>query len=895
MVLPGNHFMRLLILTFSLLLASALDTFAQSPLDQRVDFQVQDVPLIEALEKLIDKTGVNLNFTSRIIPPTQRVTLISNGLRLSTILDELLRDVPVSYTVIGQQIVLSRDYRKSNLIKTITGYVSDRQSGERIIGVLVYEPDLGLVASTNEFGFFTLKVPGSEFTLVANYLGYRSDTISLRVSGKSQYLEIFLEPIFLKEIIVKENPDSNLIETHGNSDILLNVGLVSRLASLGGEGDIFRIAYTLPGITTGADGFGGIAVRGGSVDQNLFLLDGVPVYNGTHGIGIVSVFNTSAIKSTRLIKSNFPAKYGGRLSSVWDVQAKEGNNRHFEGEADIGLTSGKITLQGPFADSKGSWLVSGRRAFFDFFSIPISSRIREKDGVDGYISYLFYDFNAKLNHTLGKKDRLHFGIYTGKDRFEDIYRQTRLYQDTSVYLGDEEKVVWGNDAASLRWTHRLGNSAFLNTSASFSRYRYESTDLVDLKASTIENDLLRNVLLLKYNSNIVDYGLRVELDFSTNANHQIKIGGGLTRHSFQPGIVIFDVATQIDSILLDTLGEWDKRKLNSLEVSIYGQDRFRVGDRLSVVAGLRIGFLGIQDRTYYSPQPRLSAEYRLSSRSSFSASAGKVTQFLHLLSPTSVGLPKDLWVSATSIVPPQHAWQFTLGYSRKLNQSWSLDAEVYYKYFKDLILFKGTFLEVVNATNWQDDVAVGKGQARGFELLLKKHTAKVSGWVGYTLAWSDRQFDKEINKGEAFPFRLDRRHNFDIQFLTKLNPSWEMAVGFKLASGSAFTLPVLEYELVQAPGSPPSEIVANPRVVDRLNGQRLPAYHKLDFSVSKTFFHNQTQHRLQVGVSNLYNRKNPLYITIRDKFQQSGEVKREFVQVSLLPIFPTLRYVLKFR
>ncbi len=886
--------MRLFLLTISLLFASVVASFAQSPLDRRVDFEARDMPLIKALEKLIAETGVNLNFTPRIIPANQTVTIRSNGLRLSTVLDEMLRDVAVSYTVIGEQIVLSRDYRKSSIFKTITGYVSDRQSGERIIGALVYEPDLGMVATTNEFGFFTLKLPGSEFSLVANYLGYQADTIRLKPSEKSQYLEIFLEPVYLREIIVRENPDSNLIQTHGNSDILLNMSLVSRLATLGGEGDIFRIAYTLPGITTGADGFGGIAVRGGSVDQNLFLLDGVPVYNATHGIGIVSIFNTSAIKSTRLIKGNFPAKYGGRLSSVWDVQAKEGNNKHFEGEADIGLTSGKLTLQGPFADGKGSWLVSGRRAFFDFFSIPISSRIREKDGVDGYISYLFYDLNAKFNRKLGKKDRLLFSFYRGKDRFADIYRQNRPYQDTTVYLGDEEEVEWGNDAASLRWTHRLGSSVFWNTSLSYSRYTYESNDLVDLQVNSPQNTLLRNVLFLKYNSNVLDYSLRSELDFSTNANHQIKIGGSLTRHSFQPGIVFFDVATQIDSILLDTLGEWDKRTLNSAELSIYGQDEFRIADKLSIKAGLRIGFLGVQDRTYYSPQPRLSVEYMLSNGSSVSASAGKVTQFLHLLSPTSVGLPKDLWVSSTAIVPPQHSWQYTLGYHTRLNPGWSLDAEAYYKHFSNLILFKGTFLETVNATNWQDDLAVGTGKARGVELLLRKNTAKLSGWVSYTLAWSDRQFDKEINKGEAFPFRLDRRHNLDVQFLVKLNTTWEMAFGFKLASGSAFTLPVLEYELVQAPGSPPSEIIANPRVVDKLNGQRLPAYHKLDVSFSKTFYEEKTQHKLLIGVSNIYNRKNPLYITIRDKFQPNGEVKREFVQVSLLPIFPTLRYVLKF-
>lgn len=887
--------MRNLSIICFIILASGVISFAQSPLDQRVDFEVVDKPLVNALEKLIEVSGVNLNFSPRIIPSNAVVTLRSNGLRLTTVLDELLRDVPVNYTVIGDQIVLSKDYRKSNLIKTITGYVSDSQSGERIVGALVYEPELGIVATTNEFGFFTVKIPGSNFRLVANYLGYQPDTLSLKVLERSQFIEVLLKPIYLQEIVVRENPDSNLIETNGSGDIRLNMSLISKLASLGGEGDIFRIAYSLPGISTGADGFGGVSVKGGSVDQNLFLFDGVPIYNATHGIGIVSIFNTSAIKSARLIKSNFPAKYGGRLSSIWDVQAKEGNNKSIEGEADIGLSSGKITLQGPLKRGHGSWLVSGRRAFFDLYSIPISRQIRKKDGIDGFISYVFYDLNAKITQQLGEKNRLHLSFYKGADSFKDIYRQNRQYQDTSVYLGDEEKVKWGNIAVSLRWTHRLGNSAFLNTSAIFSRYDYESTDLVDLKVNSTESTLLRNVLLLKYNSSVQDYGLKSEMDVSTNNNHQIKLGAGLTRHSFQPGIIFFDSATQIDSILIDTLGQWNKSALNSLEVSIYGEDQFKVGERMTLVAGMRLGFLGVQDRTYFTLQPRLSGNYQFSDWSAASFSIGKVTQFLHLLSPTSVGLPKDLWVSATSIVPPQNSWQYTLGFHQRINLTWSLDAEAYFKQFNNLILFKGTFLDAVNATNWQDDVSLGKGNARGLELLLHKHSSEISGWFSYTLAWSERQFDKEINRGDPFPFRLDRRHSFDLQLLTRLNSSWELTLGFKFASGSAFTLPVLEYELVQAPGSPPTEIVANPRIVDQLNGQRMPAYHKLDLSFTKTFIYKKSEHKLLMGVTNIYNRKNPLYITLRDKFQANGEVKREFVQVSLLPIFPTLRYVISFR
>lgn len=880
----------------SFLLAYVLATamLAQSPLERRIDFDVKQASLITALEKLIDQ-GVPLNFSAGIIPADLQVTYSGHGVTVREVLDALLVNTSLGYKLVGEQVVLTQGSGSGRSPqRSVAGYVIDEQSGERIPGATVYDPVRSKGTSTNAFGFFNLYLPGEPTLLVASFLGYRSDTIYLDAGFTDALLEFRLPPAYLAEVIVKENPDSLLLQRSGVYDLLLNVSQVSRLPQLGGEPDLFRIGYALPGIQTGADGFGGISVRGGGVDHNLFLFDGVPIYSATHGLGIASIFNTAAVKPIRLLKGSFPAQYGGRLASVWEVQSRDGNHNHLQGEADIGLTTATLTVEGPTHRQRGSWLVSGRRALFDFYSKPISRFIREKDGVDGFVSYLFHDLNVKINHAIGKRNRIFASVYSGDDRYQDVYEQNRYFADTLVSLGDREKVIWGNRVASLRWGHRLGSRAFLNATAFYSRYAYRSTYLVDLKVTSPPDDLLRNVLLLKYDSEVRDIGGRIGMDFTTRGFHQVKAGIGWVQHKFQPGIVFYDNAIRIDSILIDTLGQWDKEPLSTIEWSLFCSDLFEPTRRWQIEAGLRLGALHSLGRSMIEPEPRLSVRWLWKKGVHLNLTAGRMVQFLHLLSPTSVGLPKDLWVSATPKVPPQKSWQISLGASWKLNPHWQLDVEAYQKWFLGLISFKGTFLESVNARNWQDDVSIGKGHSKGLEILLTRQGGRLSGWLAYTWARTNRQFDKEINRGDPFPFRLDRRHSFDLQAVYSIDSKWEMSMGFKFATGSAFTLPMLEYELVQPPGSPPIDIIKNPRVVDQLNGERLPVYHKLDINFSRTFRGHNVQHRLRFGASNVYNRKNPLYVTIRDRFLPDGTVKRDFVSVSLLPFFPTLYYSLRF-
>ncbi|MBI5914905.1 MAG: TonB-dependent receptor [Bacteroidetes bacterium] len=867
---------------------------SQSPLEERISLNIKDLPLRDALYLLIDQ-GIKLSFNNNILPKEKIVTIQVEAERVGDVLPMMFSGTDLGFELVGAQIVLVKKAPPpSKQYFTLSGFLQDSETGERIIGAAVFEEKRRVGTYTNEFGFFNITMAEGPARLFFSNLGYEPDTLEMQLNS-NQILEIELGHILLAEVIVNSFSDSTLLQTE-LSTLNLNLQQAKKMVSLGGETDVMRLAYTLPGIQTGADGFGGISVRGGNVDQNLFLLDGVPVYNATHGIGIYSIYNTSAVRSAKVLKGSFPAQYGGRISSIWDIQTKEGNSKKLQGEAEFGPSSLQLTLEGPFAKEKGSYIVSGRRALFDFFSVPITRRIRERKGAEGFLKYFFFDLNAKVNYAISPKDRIYLSFYTGKDDFQDVYSQYRWFQDTLSVVRDEETVVWGNNVAALRWNHLLSDKIFANVTATFSQYFYKSEDFVDLDLLSNDHRISRDVLLLKYSSNVQDFALKTDFDYAAFGNHRLRFGASATRHEFQPGVITFEEATIIDSVRTkDTLGAYLKNPLISHEFDAYVQDEVQIGHFLQANIGLRASALRVDGYNFFAAQPRLLLRFFEGEKFSFDLSVCRVTQFLHLLSPTNIGLPKDLWVSATEQAPPQRSWQFVAGARQQLKSWLSLEMEGYYKKLENLVYFEGGGLETINATNWQREISVGKGWSYGAELLLKVERQKVGGWLGYTYAHADRQFGKEVNNGNKFPLRLDRRHNFSLQFLYRIGHRWDCSAGFVYATGTAFTFPTQQYELVQPPGSAPTEIKTGTKVIDELNGYRLPDYHRLDLAVNHYFTVRNVRHSLKFGVYNAYFRKNPVYYTLRDDFDEDGTLNRKVIRVSLLPVFPTLRYMLEFR
>lgn len=872
---------------------SPLLLFSQSPLDERLSIDLENESLENALYELLEQAESGISFNNDLIPEDKFITIRATDKTLREILNTLLSGTNLTYQVIGAQVVIKRKPPSKRKF-TISGFVEDLESGERLIGANVYENIKQKGATTNEYGFFSLTLTEGSNNLVSSYLGYQMEVQPIELQGNMNII-FKLKSAYLTEVIVRATNDSVLIESENLSIENLAIENFQRLPGVGGEADIVRSIQSLPGIQSGADGFGGLSIRGGDVDQNLFLLDGVPVYNSLHAVGVYSIYNTSAVKGATLLKGSFPAKYGGRVSGVLDVQTKEGNNKKHVAETDFGLTSGKISVEGPIIKDKASYFISGRRAFFDFYSIPVTTRLRDRDSIDGYIGYFFYDFNAKANIQLNEKDRIFLSFYTGRDDFRDVKRESITDGTNTVILRNTQDVIWGNEILSFRWNRVFNHKLFGNANFTYSRYYYDSKQFVELSFFGGNDLLLRDAVFFKYLSNNKDLAARFDFDYHHNENHLISFGLSAIRHRFSPGVISIDEATQIDTIDIETVGERNREPLESYEFDAYIQDEVKFGEFLHANIGLRFSTMGVKEKTYFSLQPRMTLKFFPEKDFSLSLSVSKVTQHLHLLSPSSVGLPKDIWVSSTSRIEPQQSWQFVTGFDLNLGKGFSFGMEGYYKKMKNLISFNQVFLDNVNSFNWQDKVSIGKGWAYGVEMLFKMEREKTSGWLSYTLGKSERQFDDKINEGNKFPFRLDRRHNVNLVFLYKINPKIEFTASWQYATGSAFTLPTLEYLFTAEPQeefqTPVFYLV--PIVPDK-NSRRLADYHHLDFGFNFYLKKRKLDHIIKVGAYNIYNRKNPLYISLRDRINDEGLIERELIQVSLLPIFPALRYILKF-
>ncbi|MCF8279973.1 MAG: TonB-dependent receptor [Bacteroidales bacterium] len=863
-------------------------------MDKRISLDVKDLPIREVLYEMID-SGVPLSFSNNILPPDKRLTFRVTDLKVSRLLPMLFADTDLAYEVVGSQIVIIRKPAPvQKRMFTISGFITDAETGERNINATVYDVQRKAGTYSNEFGYFSITLIEGPAFLQISSLGYENDTLELLLDSNKK-LEIKMRPLVLAEVVVKNFNDSTLLQSEFNT-FEINLDQSGKMPSLGGETDVLRLAYTLPGIQTGADGYGGMSVRGGDIDQNLFLLDGVTVYNASHGLGIYSIYNTAAVRSAKILKGDFPAQYGGRLSSIWDIQTKEGNLNKLQGEMEFGPTSLQTTVEGPLGKQKGSWFLSGRRALFDFLSVPITKKIRGTDNTEGYLKYFFFDLNAKFNYKITKKDRVYLSFYRGKDDYVDKYDQYRWFQDTLSVLSNEEVVNWGNNVAALRWNHLISDKIFANVTATYSRYFYNSEELIDLELLSNDDQILRDALFLKYKSSVEDFGLKTDFDYSTFKKHRFRFGTSITRHQFQPGVISFEELTIFNTETRDTIGAYLKTPLVSSEFDAYVQDELKIGSDITANIGLRVSALLVNGHDFFSWQPRLIFRFWEHQRISLSFAATKNTQFVHLLSPTNIGLPKDLWVSATEKAKPQQSWHFSAGTVYRFKPWLSLDVQGYYKTLKNIIYFQGSGLENINSTNWQNEIAVGEGWAYGTELLLKMQRGKVGGWGGYTYAHSDRQFGEEVNNGKKYPLRLDRRHNFNLQFLYKFNARWDFSAGYVFSTGSAYTLATQQFDIVQqATGSAPTEIKLSQKFVKALNDRRLPNYHRLDFTFNHYFKVRNVQHTIKFGVYNAYLRKNPVYYTLRESFDKDGVEVTQVVQVSLLPFFPTLRYIMEFK
>ena len=782
---------------------------------------------------------------------------------------------------------------------TISGTVVDKETGETLIGVTVLDKHSKKGTLTDVNGRFSLTLKRDSVELSVTYVGYTPLSETFFLDANRTYHFKMVHSIELKEVVVTAERVQDVKSSQMSANDM-PIEQIKSIPVLFGEADIVKAIQMLPGVQSGNEGNSGMYVRGGGPDENLYLLDGVVLYNVNHMGGFFSAFNADAVKNVTLYKGSFPAHFGGRLSSVLDVTANNGNNQQLHGNVSLGLISAKACLEGPIVKDKTTFNLSARRTYADIFMVPIIKRLskNKNESSDIDAGYWFYDINAKATHKFSDRSRLFASFYMGTDKvYANMQSATGLGEDQDI----ETKDRWGNILAALRWNFALTPKIFMNATASYTRYTNDMTGMVS-KASSNPSDPL-STMTGEYNSGIQDLTLRADFSYSPNPNHSVKFGTYYTRHWFTPEVInahvnYFDQLQMTDTLTVDTSTGVIMTTAN--EYVLFAEDDWSIGQMVKVNFGLHLSGFQVQSSFYPSIQPRLSGRLLLTDDLSLKVGYAYMTQYVHLLSTTGISLPTDLWLPVTDRVKPMKAHQVALG----LFYSWSgiadFSVEGYYKHMSNLLEYKDGMTLFGSPDNWEDMVVTGDGWAYGVEFLVQRSIGKFTGWVGYTWSRTMHQFNREgnvLNNGKPFPAKYDRRHDVSIVLSYKFNKKVDISATWVFSSGNALTLAMQRYP--QASDDPEDYNTTSGSqslsYISSRNNFRMPNYHRLDIGANfHRVFKNPRLHRtISVSVYNVYNRKNPymLYVSREESYNGYGSA---LMQLSLFPILPSVAYTFYF-
>ena len=780
--------------------------------------------------------------------------------------------------------------------RTISGYVMDGASKETLIGATVFDKNSGKGCSTNSYGFYTLTLNQGPVDLQVSYVGYvqHNQTFDLQ---DNLNLNFALETnTMLDEVVVESTRATVSARSPQMSVVELPVQQIKSIPTLFGEADVLKAIQLLPGVQNGSEGSAGMYVRGGGPDENLLLLDGVPVYNVNHALGFFSVFNPDALKNVTLYKGSFPAHFGGRLSSVVDIRMKEGDMQKYHGNVSVGLISSKINFEGPIVKDKLSFNLSFRRTYGDLLIKPTlwlaTAMNPEMNKLN--MGYNFYDLNAKLNWKISDKDRLYLSFYTGDDAINFGVRFKDYEVDDAQYNSNMDiKWRWGNKVASLRWNHVMSQKLFMDASVNYTQYRHRLG--LDMSQETVFHDQgqtldVKNEFDMAYRSGINDLTAKVDFDYTPLPNHEIRFGGNYTFHQFRPEVQSMKMIAGNEAQFDTTMSA---SNVYAHETALYAEDNMTFGDIFRVNAGVHYSTFTVEGKTYQSVQPRLSASVMLASNLSLKAGYAYMTQYVHLLSNSSLSLPTDLWVPVTKNIVPMNAHQWSLGAFYELPHLFDISVEGYYKTMDNLLEYKDGASFFGSSDTWENKVCMGKGWAYGIEFLVQRSFGKTTGWVGYTWAHSKRKFDREgmmINNGHVFPAKYDRRHDISITVQHKFNDRIDISGTWVFSSGNCGTLGTQLYDGLPDDWNTVPQIQALER-----NNFRMGSYHRLDLSVN---FHKQKKHGIRtwnISVYNVYNHNNPWVVYTDYHWDEATDTeKKVLMQASLFPIIPSVSYSFKF-
>ena len=780
--------------------------------------------------------------------------------------------------------------------QTVSGVVTDRQSGETLIVATVVDKRSGKGVLSNSYGFYSLPLKADSVSLRVSYVGYTPYELDTVLAGDMELNVALRSGVELKEVTVS----AERVGSHRSSQmsaVEMPLEHIKAVPVLFGETDVLKALQLLPGVQSGTEGTSGMYVRGGGPDENLFLLDGIPLYNVNHLGGFFSAFNADAVKKVTLYKGSFPAHFSGRLSSVVDVATNNGNDKEYHGSASLGLIAAKLAVEGPIVKEKTTFSLSGRRTYADLLIQPMMALVSATSELSTTAGYYFYDANAKITHKFSDRSRLYGSFYMGDDV---IYMKFKTKEGIMYGANYKEymklRYGWGNIVGSVRWNYVINPKIFMNATVAYTQYRNKIKLTMDEDFADGAN-ISKYEGEMSYKSGIRDITAKVDFDYAPSVNHNIKFGANYMHHIFRPEVSGTKQSFYENDEGVETTFDLDtiigQSVVHAEELNAYIEDDWSISEAVKVNGGVNLSGFYVQKKFYPSIQPRLSARFLVTPDLSFKVGYAWMTQYMHLLSNSSISLPTDLWVPVTARIAPMQAHQVAAGAMYSWSGIADFSVEGYYKYMNNLMEYRDGASFWGNSVGWEDKVCMGEGWSYGVELLVQRTIGKFTGWLGYTWSHSDRRFKREgqmINNGKVFPAKYDRRHDISIVLMYKFNKKIDCSLTWVYSTGNMATLGLQEYE-----GEDGSRVT----YVESRNNYRMPSYHRMDASVN---FHRKLKHgerTINLSVYNLYNRKNPFLIykkegTISTNSTTGEMYPSSLVKVSIFPIIPSFSYTFRF-
>lgn len=788
--------------------------------------------------------------------------------------------------------------------RKVEGYIYDAQTKEPLVAANINDENKKTGTFSIDKGYFCLNLPEDASAVFVSFIGYNEQKVHIDPTN-TKPVKIYLARKInsIDEVMVTARKNDKLQSSQMGLTTLKQAD-IKNVPTVFGEADVIKALQMQPGVSAGIEGFAGMYVRGGNDDENLFLIDGNPLYQINHLGGLFSAFNVEAIDDISFYKAAFPARYGGRLSSVVDIKTKDGDYHNYHGSLMLGLTSGNVNIGGPIVKGRTSFAFSMRRSWLELVSVPALAlmNIKEKKmGRKVIGGYSFTDLNFKINHLCKDQSKLSLLFYYGADRLKIGEKQFSTKETEASYTGEDiNKLKWGNLLTALNWQKSLNDRLKLELNASYTRYTSSMNQSVeDTFGNKGEEDYTREYNERNTQNGINDVSFNARLAYAFTENHRLLIGANYTYHHFNPEKIrniSSNPEIQSDSI-------YTNQTLRGNEFSVYVDDDIAFSSAFKVNAGIRLNGFSVRNKTYFTVEPRLSARVSLSRQLSLKAGYARMSQFVQQVSDSYISLPTDFWMPINEKFKPLISDQVSMGLYYSQNNNYTFSVEGYYKWMNNLLEYKDGYNLLPSSTHWDSKLTSGSGTAYGVDFMAEKNIGRLKGFVGYGLMWTNRHF-AEINQGRDFPSKYDNRHKLNIALSYSINSNIDINCGWTYMTGNRVTLSLENYQDLPSAGFPSFIAPSLPNkdgwgidYYDSKNNVRLPAYHRLDLGMN--IYRPQKNGRMgiwNVSIYNAYSRMNPIVIqksTIKQT--TSGKpVPPKFQTLSIFPIIPSVSYTYKF-